>query len=383
MWRLVGDGSESPRHEPNAGPSSALGGSQPTKTTPSPPIIPDTRPALPDTDVAEDGRDQPQLFKEDLEASLERLTAVRKPPASLPIPQPVAQDRKRGGSQKGVLEPRRFHLSRKTLSKSSPQSPSGHGVRKHRRNDLAVFVEKAKKLLNISGAKQTTGTGAKESPTPQPAKGFLNDFEPNQKRPNASAAERVWRAENWSKPVNTERSEEMIKKSGNSIDEPSDTWNYDSMELAEQLQQIALEEIQAQGQETSSLNRNHGKIKPKAPKPRQSKAQIQSDSEVEGQDKEDSSHSEDDDDYVFDTYVRSSAQPTGISESTLPYVDALKNMDQGHVGILVIEEDEESLWETFGENQESDPEWNSEEEDENGMCRPTFPENYIMKGALT
>ena len=75
---------------------------------------------------------------------------------------------------------------------------------------------------------------------------------------------------------------------------------------------------------------------------------------------------EDDGMYVIDTYVRSVAQPTSTENSDI-YVASLRGLSQANIGILVIDEDEEKLWETYGEIQESDPEWDSEEEDENGL----------------
>ena len=67
-----------------------------------------------------------------------------------------------------------------------------------------------------------------------------------------------------------------------------------------------------------------------------------------------------DTDYVYDTYVRLRADP-----SSSQIGDA--SLGNGTFGILVIDEDEQSLWEEFVDDEDSDKDWNSEDEDENGM----------------
>ena len=75
-----------------------------------------------------------------------------------------------------------------------------------------------------------------------------------------------------------------------------------------------------------------------------------------------------DDDYVYDTYVRSISLQAGASvEVSEGNVASFRNTNHGKVGILIVAEEDQEEWETFAEiDQESDKDWNSEEEDENG-----------------
>ena len=68
----------------------------------------------------------------------------------------------------------------------------------------------------------------------------------------------------------------------------------------------------------------------------------------------------DDNDYVYDTYVRHR-----IDKSITHGKGEM--LGNGPFGILVIDEDKQSLWEEFVDGEEdSDKEWNSDDEDENG-----------------
>ena len=80
-----------------------------------------------------------------------------------------------------------------------------------------------------------------------------------------------------------------------------------------------------------------------------------------------------DQDYVYDTYVRYDRQPlanaTGKTESI---TNDLSHETAGNsIGILEIStvEDQE-LWDYVAGDSESEKDWNSEEEDENGMAKP-------------
>lgn len=111
------------------------------------------------------------------------------------------------------------------------------------------------------------------------------------------------------------------------------------------------------------------KIKPKPPKPRPMVKNLES-GVSNGDDISDGMISpENEDDFVYDTYVRSLGQPAGIATDISEPYDAESHLvDNSKIGILVIPEHDQAMWETFGEEEESDKDWNSEEEDENGMC---------------
>ncbi len=269
-----------------------------------------------------------------------------------------------------LLKARKFHLVKNPLCTPSPFSVPKTIAQKHRnkrKKDLAIFAErleitnKAKNAGDVSihnsGETREVDHGNKED---------ISQLEQPRKRPNATAAERKWRTENW---AITPKPDEENKGTAESINEPSSQWNYGSTRLAEQLQAVALEEIRAseQGAKRLSLG-GRLKVKPKPPKPRQPRTE---DLPVDGRENDvmtDAINLSDDGDYVLDTYVRSSAQPFEVSGLSAPRHDSLHGIDHGKIGILVIEdEEEEALWEAFAEDQDSDLEWNSEEEDENGL----------------
>lgn len=71
-----------------------------------------------------------------------------------------------------------------------------------------------------------------------------------------------------------------------------------------------------------------------------------------------SANNDDDDDddeadYVYDTYIR---RPT----------DPAASVDRRKIGVIVITQEDETLWETYGVDEGEDEDWDSAEEDENG-----------------
>ena len=309
---------------------------------------------------------------------------------------------------------RKFHLLNTPSSISSPflnPKTLAQKHRKSRKKNLAVFVERiennnrkangtgdrSSRPVDSAGLLKTTdgvGVGKKEDTT--------SPLATPRKRPNATAAERKWRTETWAtnrpeKP--NEVDDGNGRRTAENIYEPSSQWDYGSAKLAEQLQEVALEEMRASEERQRGLSGGGGtlKVKPKPPKPRrQARAEKVVEEDGSGDDDDDDDDvmtdtvylddidDDDDGDYVLDTYVRSSAaaasEPFGIivteaAESSEDHDSSLHNsssiIDHSNVGILVIEnEEEEALWEAFfaEDEEESDPEWNSEEEDENGNC---------------
>ena len=82
-----------------------------------------------------------------------------------------------------------------------------------------------------------------------------------------------------------------------------------------------------------------------------------------------SSDQDNDDDYVYDTFIRHVARPSEPHSSrSQNYVDPLKSDGLGSLGVLVISEEDEEIWEHYVEDEEDGKDWNSDEEDENGLC---------------
>ena len=72
-------------------------------------------------------------------------------------------------------------------------------------------------------------------------------------------------------------------------------------------------------------------------------------------------------DFVYDTYLRTMQPIVGFQPDCPMNIDQFEAIADGKVGILVIAEQDEAAWEAYGEEEESDKDWNSEEEDENGI----------------
>ena len=78
-------------------------------------------------------------------------------------------------------------------------------------------------------------------------------------------------------------------------------------------------------------------------------------------------------DYVYDTYVLAPTSETGAS-AQVHTLDSFAN-----VGYLVISEQDESLWETYLEDEPSDKDWDTDEEDENAEDHygADYPEDEV------
>ena len=312
-------------------------------------------------------------FSESTKASADPRAMMNKYQQPFELKQPRQSCQKSPDILRSELNTRKFHLIKSPSPVHSPNLVSKSTTQQHRKSrgkGLAVFVErteitrKAKRSGNVSrhssGEPRHLDNGEEID---------MSQLEKPRKRPNATAAERKWRTENWAnRRKSNEMNENLIRRAEN-VDEPSNQWNYESIRLAEQLQEVALAEIHASDEGAKGLSGGKKlKVKPKSPKPRQSRTEKLAD-ESSGKDVIPGNIDIDDDgDYVLDTYVRSSAQPFEVPEPAESYHDPLHSTDHGNIGILVIEdEEEEALWEAFAEDQESDLEGNSEEEDENGL----------------
>ena len=301
--------------------------------------------------------------------------SVQKAPDPLLVQQSSGSGDTLPASTTPAAEPRRFHLTKSASSLSLRHQTPSSGIQKHRksrRNDVAVFIEKSKEKFRpkttrgnsaVTSQRQSQITG---DSMPTSAAGRLEDDRPR-RRPNATAAERRWRAENWGNNSSTRTPREVPSREGRTIHEPSNKWDYNSTELAEQLQQIALQEPgNTNGTSVAAgdvLSSSNAKVKPKAPPPRyrdrQAPANVGAADEMEAE-----SDVEDESDYVYDTFMRQ-VGPSNNDMSTSS-TDPLQGLDLSNFGILYIPQKDEEVWETYGVDDDSDKDWNSEEEDENG-----------------
>ena len=369
FWKLLDHSKDTPQY---AAPVTSVDTVKDTKTTTTAlhsPNVPTVRTTLPRQDFNEEENalarpSETPVYSTPI-TDVASTFEERQQPFESPQPKKPRQ-----GNHDVFVPPskaRKFHLINTPSPASSPFLAPKTIAQKHRdrrKKDLAVFAEnpdlirKAKLsgdiLKHSSGEPRHEYNGEKKDGS---------RFEQPRKRPNATAAERKWRTETWANPPKPNAVTGSCTRSAENINEPSNQWNYESAQLAEQLQEVALEEIHASEEKRKRLSGSGQlKVKPKSPKPRQPRTEA---SDVDSTGNElmtDAIALDNDGDYVLDTYVRSSTQPTG------PQYDSLHDIAHSNVGILVIEgqEEEEAFWEAFAEDRQSDPEWNSEEEDENG-----------------
>lgn len=285
--------------------------------------------------------------------------------ASQPSTTPKASqpNHKISSPPKPKQQPRKFHLSRRTFSLIPAGSDSKGKIhkRKQRRNDLPVFVEK-------SGLARLTQDNLPKIPEASRAtantKGNRHHMDESTDGPKIALGARESEGKTTESAV-TSSTSGMAKK----VDEKLSEYSQHSITLAWQLQELATKEsLRSSPDLRGSQTQSQPKIKLKPPRPRPQEKEGKSIDSGGDQVMEDVIDIENEKDYVYDTYVRSSGQvvstPKDITELR---VSELEDIDDNTIGILVIEDEDQEIWETFAEEEESDKEWNSEEEDENGM----------------
>ncbi|KAF2498012.1 hypothetical protein BU16DRAFT_537588 [Lophium mytilinum] len=244
---------------------------------------------------------------------------------------------------------RRFHLSRRSLP-TCHASPSGLEKKRKRENAVPVFMERKKKAQTSTQDQEGSVGSQQELDIMQESESKSKEqASATRKRPGAGAKELQWRAKNWSTLES--------KKSLDTLGEPP-------QDVVKDLEKFA-EEIDHQESKTvlSPPTTTPKKRGPKAPAlrykdryPEEQKAQDHNAMDVD---------MEDDGDYVYDTYVRD--------------VDMTKPLDEnGILGLLVISDEDQELWDTFADNEESD-EFDTDDEDENAedYYGADYPEDEV------
>ncbi|KAL8785301.1 MAG: hypothetical protein Q9213_003446 [Squamulea squamosa] len=270
-------------------------------------------------------------------------------------------------------EPRKFHFTPTARSPSLRYSSVRHGgiqkTKKKQKKDFAVFVERTYEI-GKSRTRSLSGiclTGKGYDPASDSVKPSDEPSTPR-KRPLASPAERKWRAQTWKQPLES-TAEATFDHASSQVkaavkDEDSDA----SLGLAHELQQFALDETRATAQQPDTILKSALKFQPKPPKPRLTKKEacrpnptdkVHNDAMITN------ANGEDPNTFIIDVYVREAEHLAGKSSSALSST-SLETVDPDRVGLLVIEDEDQELWDLYGEeDQSSDNYWNSEEEDEN------------------
>ena len=303
-------------------------------------------------------------------------------PSSLPKVPAVADQLLRNA--RTSAEPRRFHLTKASSTPSLRHMPQKSGIQKRRkqqRKDLAVFVERAEDMIQSKTLAEhfpnVENTSTRQSPHLHPD--ITVGVNPPRKRPNVSAAEKKWKAETRSKKPSIESTQRDKEQSSQSKQVPLSNWDAISFKLAEEMHHAALVEAQERESTTGSKAEvtpiTAVKIKPKPPPLRYCERSAPTkapDNQHEGM----ASSDGEDSDYVYDTYIRYFNPTQGSSSDAFDTRnDPLTIIDKANIGILVITEEDEDVWEAYGEDETSDEDLNSEEEDENGTfsCKNEEP----------
>lgn len=280
---------------------------------------------------------------------------------------------KKSSPSKPKPQPRQFHLSARTFSifPAYPEPKVSFLKRKQRRNDLPVFVEKSRLARS---ARDTLPKLLEVSRDPAHIKGSEN---------HSAGSTYCSRIALKARQSNVESSGADFTRNTSSLAmESNEEYSQNSIMLAWKLQELATKESSSPTLDLrGSLTPLQPKIKPKPPRPRSTDIEIKSVDLGGDQIMADAIEIESEEDYVYDTYVLSSGQVVsklkGIAE---PMISEVGNVDNNRIGILVIEDADQEIWETFAAEEESDKEWNSDGEDENGMLGYTvqFAETSLL-----
>ncbi|KAI9809556.1 MAG: hypothetical protein M1827_006791 [Pycnora praestabilis] len=287
---------------------------------------------------------------------------------------------------------RKFHLTKPSFA-SFPQGPAG-GKQKRKlgqRTEVAVFIErerrlkKPKSLINLgTGGTAAKSNNSKEVSIAETCSGSASPALPR-KRPNASAAEKKWRVEHWNKGSSDAAANSKVTKTGITVHSNSSLWNYESPELAAQLQEIALQQLrQPSLPPTPSSPQGDAKlrIKPKVPAERYADRHTEDITATVNADLSDwSNQIGGEEDYVVDVFTRYPIQPLMAHSGGVRLNQASAGQSDGIVGLLVITEEDQALWEAYAEDEDNERDWNSEEEDENGWL--TEPKHIRSLANLT
>jgi Transcription factor Iwr1 len=226
---------------------------------------------------------------------------------------------------------RRFHLTRDNRFLLSPEYGGIRKSKSTRKSHVAIFIEQslATSTQRVSASTKSpidrivdfVGKGAMENKQQQNQKNGL--VQPVSDLGTISRERSI-------PPFVQTPAQEM--RTGYSIRDPPSTWDHTSDQLADELAALALEFESADLESSNVMSTN--------------------DFELDSKDMSD-------DDFIYDTYLRLPLDP-----GAQPY----ENQDAhgGKIGVLVIDEDNRDLWETYVES-DNETEWDEEDADSNGL----------------
>lgn len=264
---------------------------------------------------------------------------------------------------------RQFHLT-----KASFPSPSlakdGNGIRKHTKKDkrnVAILMEKKAELFLESKL------GAEKS---KPANVVVNDDSmlPQEtshiettplKRPGASAEEAKWRARTRDRLANPSSSTPSATEAKKDTLAQSSTSEDDLLALAEQLHDFALQFPTPVSQAPVGTAMPASKFKPKTQPPRPRPETLHEET-TDGDAMAVDADSKNENSYTYDTYVRVKGPSHEVWTEDFQDQATMEGLQWDKVGVLVIDDKDEPIWQEYLEDAEDEEEWDDADEDENG-----------------
>ena len=295
-------------------------------------------------------------------------------------------------------EPRRFHLTRIAPDLSDFKNATPRGIQKRKRGlreDFPVFSEKKLlSLYSVAQLNQTKDQHAKYSGTSSTEVGQVKPTSPR-KRPVATPIEMKWRNETWNRTSQSETTKTAKQSETSGIDLGALQGNVESLQLAAQLQELAKEQAPSADitQPGFEIQRQKAglKVQPKRPPPRRHErideamdteitnavqtqpypftqvTHLGLNSPTDDLVANPAGDQDTDEDWVTDTYFR---HPNSEVEPADGATTSLGSKDQTAIGLLVITDEDEEIWESYAQQEDSDSDVDTDEDDENGM--PSF-----------
>ena len=270
---------------------------------------------------------------------------------------------------------RHFHLVKGAYASSSHVS-DGHRIGKSRKKDkiaVALFTERhAAHALQLLGQDQSSESSAggvhRLEVSPAQRVNTISSETRTYKKPSATLEEVKWRAKTWKKQARLDENSNINAEIPQpSTNVPKSYGDY-SMELAMQLQDFALQETQANPSQTAVQQpKAHPKFQPKSGRARSEGMEISVEDKHDIENGPSPDAAESDECFVYDIFVRSQGlnQMDSLDASLTPN-QVLQRPCSKEIGFLIIQEQDEEEWQEYAEEIESDREWDTDDEDENG-----------------
>ena len=363
VWNRLGS-EQLPYKDPAVPLSQTLnGGRGPPTLEPSDPKAPTVRATLPGEEYTKGQHGKSSLSHDLGDAARLRRVPDAKPDVPQKLQRPMPPTRAR-----------QFHLTRNSFLSPS-HVEAGHGIHKRTRmgkDQLAVLMEgNATRPKHPKNPYQSTmpEDASHREPSIMP----LAQTKPAQsqtgslKRPNATAEELKWRARTWNKPANANQMPSKTPESKQDGGESASVSDVNSFALAEKLHDFGLQVTQNRVEDAPAVTTKPKlKFQPKPPTPR-SQRQLPREVAIQGDVMAMEDDSMNDDEYVYDTYVRAGELSQNVPSKDSQREDAAREMQPDKVGVFFIEEGDEPIWQEYLEDTEYDKDWDSEDEDENGV----------------